>query len=208
MSRNLAIGTNKNIPQIPHPLADLGSLAHTLLAIKQAVDSLAGFRGQPLDRAVTLQDLVTLGIIDALTALTGVSAVAAISLNAPQTWTQPQTFTGGFAGEMLPIAKTANYSLTATDCGKVIHNSGATGAVTLTLPVAQAGLTYTFLVMAAQTLTVQASGTDKIAIAATNSVAGGHIAASAVFAAVTLVAIGTGQWAALASPDKTQWTVT
>lgn len=43
-------------------MADVGSLAYSVRALKQGVDSLAGYRGNPLDRAVTFDDLVNLGL--------------------------------------------------------------------------------------------------------------------------------------------------
>lgn len=70
---------NPNVPQIPQPLADVGALAYSVQAIKQGVDSLAGYRGQPNDRAVTFNDLLRLGIITAadIAASLGVTAIVA-----------------------------------------------------------------------------------------------------------------------------------
>jgi hypothetical protein len=56
-------GINPNISQIPQPLADVGSLAYVAQLLKQAIDSLAGFRGVTTNRAVTFNDLVTYGIL-------------------------------------------------------------------------------------------------------------------------------------------------
>ena len=57
--------SNPNIPQIPSPLANVGSLANVAQALKQGMDVLAGNRGNtPLNaRAVTINDLITLGLI-------------------------------------------------------------------------------------------------------------------------------------------------
>lgn len=56
---------NPNVPQVPQPLADVGSLAHAARGFKQGLDSLAGFRGKPTDRAVTFNDLVAYGLLTA-----------------------------------------------------------------------------------------------------------------------------------------------
>ena len=51
------------------------------------------------------------------------------------------------------VPKTASYTIVADDTGTVFTNYGATGAVTFNLPVTDAkGLTYTFVVQAAQTV--------------------------------------------------------
>lgn len=53
---------NPNTPQSPTPQANVGALAFCVQQLKQAVDSLCGFRGKPTNRAVTFDDLVNLGI--------------------------------------------------------------------------------------------------------------------------------------------------
>lgn len=52
------------------------------------------------------------------------------------------------------VAKTANYTVAATDSATVFTNEGAAGAVTFTLPTAAEGLFYEFLVVADQTVTI------------------------------------------------------
>lgn len=54
---------NSNVPQIPQPLADVGALVSVAQQLKQGVDSLAGHRGNVLDRAVTFNDLINLGLV-------------------------------------------------------------------------------------------------------------------------------------------------
>lgn len=49
--------TNSSIPQIPVPLAHIGSLYTVVVALKQAVEILAGFRGAAGARATTLDEL-------------------------------------------------------------------------------------------------------------------------------------------------------
>ena len=54
---------NPNIPQTIPPSADLNTLTHAVRVLKEAVDSLAGHRGQPTHRAVTFDDLASLGLV-------------------------------------------------------------------------------------------------------------------------------------------------
>ena len=61
-------GTNPNFSQIGHPIADLGALRVVCEQLKQNVDSIGGLRGGQFDRAVTFQDLIDMGVIDALIA--------------------------------------------------------------------------------------------------------------------------------------------
>lgn len=58
--------TNSNVPQIAHPVAEAGSLVHVAESLKQGVDSLAGNRGTVFTRAVTFNDLISLGIVSRL----------------------------------------------------------------------------------------------------------------------------------------------
>lgn len=60
-------------------------------------------------------------------------------------------------------AKTANYTCLESECGALFTNEGASGAVTFTLPTADAdnvGLWYEFFVVADQTVTVTAGTAD------------------------------------------------
>jgi hypothetical protein len=54
---------NPNIPAIPPPLANVDALVYVVTALRQGVQSLGGQAGGPYDRAVTLNDLVLLGLI-------------------------------------------------------------------------------------------------------------------------------------------------
>jgi hypothetical protein len=105
-----------------------------------------------------------------------------------------------------PYAKTANYTIKPgpADSGKVFSNSGAAGAVTFTLPKPAKGLWYVFLVIAAQTLTVQASNNAKV----NNSAANGTYAAAGTQAGVGNVCVWSdgANWFS-AGPQGT-WTTT
>ena len=54
---------NPNVPAVPAPVANVTALAVVADRLRQGVESLGGLRGNSLDRAVTLQDLVTLGLV-------------------------------------------------------------------------------------------------------------------------------------------------
>ena len=58
---------NPNVPPINPPLAELNSLTRSVDQIRQGVESLGGLRGNYLDRAVTLGDLVKLGVVSEVT---------------------------------------------------------------------------------------------------------------------------------------------
>lgn len=63
-------------------------------------------------------------------------------------------------------AKTANYTVTVDDFGKILTNRGATGAVTFTLPAVAAsfaGVEVKFLVIADQTVTVAGTTGEVVA---------------------------------------------
>lgn len=57
---------NRNIPQPGRPVAELNSLTTVVTLLKQGMESLAGYRTGPLDRAVTFNDLISLGLISAV----------------------------------------------------------------------------------------------------------------------------------------------
>lgn len=56
---------NPNVPHINQPTLDVQSLASVVTQLRQGVESLAGHRGTSFDRAVTLQDLIDLGLANA-----------------------------------------------------------------------------------------------------------------------------------------------
>jgi hypothetical protein len=98
-------------------------------------------------------------------------------------------------------------TLPLSDVGQHYHNGGASGVSTYNLPAAANGLNYCFIVKVAQQIVVKAAAGDKIAIAGSNSAAGGQISANAPFASICIEAHEAGQWFAISTPDKTQWTV-
>ena len=54
--------TNPNVPSVDRPLADLMALAQVTEQLRQGVQSLGGQRGLSSDRAVTFNDLDTMGL--------------------------------------------------------------------------------------------------------------------------------------------------
>jgi len=115
------------------------------------------------------------------------------------------------------------YTVPIGEAGTHYHNTwlsgdGTPAFTTLTLPAAlvqavpvgQAGTgggNFCFAVDEPQLFTVQAAPGDKIAIGATNSIAGGKITSNQPFASICLEVHKDGQWFAVSTPDKTQWTV-
>lgn len=89
---------------------------------------------------------------------------------------------------------TANDILGEQESGKTCTNSGAAGAIELTLPDAAAGLEFIFIVNAAQYLRINAVTGDTIRNAATVSIAGGYIRANTVGNVLRLIAINDTQW--------------
>lgn len=55
--------SNPNVPAIPAAMANLEALVAVAIRLREGVESLGGLRGGSLDRAVTLQDLVILGLV-------------------------------------------------------------------------------------------------------------------------------------------------
>jgi hypothetical protein len=106
------------------------------------------------------------------------------------------------------VTKTASYTIQAAESGTIFTNTGATGAITFTLPVATPGLRYSFVVGVAQNLIVDPNGTNQVSVVATGvpAVAGKHISADAIGEALHLVCALPGVWSFAATPIGT-WTV-
>ena len=93
--------------------------------------------------------------------------------------------------------KTTDYTVTAAESNVCFTNDGASGAVIFTLPSASAGLTYTFIVEAVQTVTIDAAAGNWIRIDASVTSNGGTIYTSTRGNSVTLVCINTTNWVAI-----------
>lgn len=100
-------------------------------------------------------------------------------------------------GACTVTAHTGDALLTAAMTGSVHTNTGASGAVALTLPAAAAGLEFTFYVDAAQSLVVTAATGDTIQVGvAAASSSGGTQTADAVGEVLSIVAINATEWVA------------
>lgn len=103
-----------------------------------------------------------------------------------------------------PIAiehHTADFTLTAAECGTLHTNKGAGATIVAQLPAASAanlGLRYRFCVLAAQQLRVEPNGTDQISLPTSGvpETAGDYVVADAIAEALELVCVDTGLWAA------------
>lgn len=108
--------------------------------------------------------------------------------------------------ELVATAKTANYTITASDNHVHFDNRGAVGDLVFTLPAAAAGLRFGFACyVPAAYLRVTAAGADNIAIGTSNSVDGGYVRSNAPFSFLVLEAHAAGQW--VASSEVGTWTV-
>ena len=58
----MAIASNPGVPHIPSVVADVNALASVANRLKEGVEAMGGHRGTGYDKAVTLQDLITLGL--------------------------------------------------------------------------------------------------------------------------------------------------
>lgn len=108
--------------------------------------------------------------------------------------------------KQLVSIKTANYPIVVNDSGTVFSNAGAGGEVDFTLPTAAAGLTYTFIVEAAQTLKVIAGAATTIRLAGSVSAAAGNITNATIGGTVRLTATSATTW--VAEYFQGTWTVT
>ncbi len=90
------------------------------------------------------------------------------------------------------------------ESGYVITNAGSDGADAFTLPDAAAGLTYTFVVMAAQELRVTPAAGDKIVYGSTVMDAAEYYVADAIGESLTIVAVDATNWVVISSTGT--WT--
>ncbi len=110
------------------------------------------------------------------------------------------------ASGIIHETKTANYSILISDSGKCFNNIGATGEVDLSLPTAAAGLRYSFIVDAAQTVKIIAQALQSIALESIISATGGSIEADTPYQALTIESHKAGFWVVTSATGS--WTVT
>jgi hypothetical protein len=91
----------------------------------------------------------------------------------------------------------ADYTVTSADQGAVFSNTGATGAVTFTLPDAEEGLIYTFAVYPSKSVTVRVPANTDDTIWIGNSTPGTSISNATNGSVITLRAVSTSRWYAV-----------
>lgn len=94
------------------------------------------------------------------------------------------------------ITKTADHTLTAADNGATVTNTGASGTITFTLPVAKPGLKFSARVSVAQALRLDPNGTETISLPSSGvpGAAGKYLVADAIGETVQLVCVVAGSW--------------
>jgi hypothetical protein len=93
------------------------------------------------------------------------------------------------------VPKTANYTVTTNDNGKVFTNTGASGAITFALPAATLGLRFDFVVKAAQELRIDPNGTETISLpTGVQQAAGKYISADAIGERISVECVKAGEW--------------
>lgn len=112
----------------------------------------------------------------------------------------------GYGGQTVYIAKlaailpvtavTTTAAPAVTNSAAIYTNEGDADGATVTLPAAQAGLQFTFVVQAAQTLTITAGAGDTIRVGTLVTAAAGSISSSTVGSVVTVTAINATEWVA------------
>lgn len=95
-------------------------------------------------------------------------------------------------------AHTTSHTLTDIESGSVHSNLGASGTITLTLPQdATVGCMFNFVVLAAFELRIDPGAAGAIYLGGTKGTDDYYIYADAVNESVTVVNIGSGDWAAM-----------
>lgn len=106
----------------------------------------------------------------------------------------------------LLVNKIVDYNILPTDNGVYFHNFGASSAVYFTLPAADPGLNYHFMVETAQTVKVIAGGSSTIPIGTVTSVVSGFISSDRPRSTIHIFAVTPTEWVAIASTGS--WDIT
>ncbi len=95
----------------------------------------------------------------------------------------------------------------AAAAGAVVHNLGASGVTTFSLPPAVPGASVKALVLANQALRLDPDGTETVALpSGVQQAAGLYIEADAIGESIHLIVVEEGRWESFGSADGT-WTV-
>ncbi len=106
---------------------------------------------------------------------------------------------------LLTESKTINYTILDTDDCKHFNNIGAPGDIVLTLPPAEEGLHYGFLVVAASYVKIQAVGGDVISRSVETSAPAGYIRSNIPYAFLTIESHSAGTW--IVSSQVGTWSI-
>ena len=104
------------------------------------------------------------------------------------------------------VVMAADATLTAAESGTCYETTGATGAVTVTLPAATPGLEFEFQVAEAQELRLDPDGTETISLPSTGvaGAAGKYLTANAAGESIHIKCFVAGTWAVLGNTGT--WT--
>ena len=132
-------------------------------------------------------------------AITLTATAGGITLNANSGITTGDAITGDGTAALGGFLKTVTDDtdgkvLTVAESGTVQTNAGSGGAAAWTLPSAAVGITYTFVVMAAQELRVTPAAGDKIVYDSTVMDAAEYYYADAIGESLTIVAVDGTNW--------------
>lgn len=109
-----------------------------------------------------------------------------------------------FGGSLRPVvAKTASYTILATDNNTLFTNEGAAGTVTFTLPTAADGLKgvwFEFLTVAAQSIAVASTPADKLVVHA-DAAADSVTTAATIGQNLRVTCIGASGWSVASTPS-------
>lgn len=143
-------------------------------------------------------DAAEINLIDGSIAGTVVASKAvAVDSNKDIASFRNVTLTGNLVGAKKVVeAHTSGDTLAATESNSIHTNEGASGAITIVLPAAVAGLEFTFCVMANQELRIDPNSTETIGLPSTGAqgAAGKYLSADAIGEWVRLTCVKAGQW--------------
>lgn len=117
-----------------------------------------------------------------------------------------ESFSAQLQHDLRPIATPASQPINFNHSGALLHNTGAAAEVNLTLTGAFPGLWFMFFVAVAQNFRITAAAGDTIRVGSSVSGEAGNVVANTVGNALTLMALDTAQWIAIAREGT--WTVT
>ena len=150
------------------------------------------------DAALTADDLTALSEVTAssteLNLLDGLSVAGNATASKPLVVDADKTLLG--LRRKVTVDADGMSGITEAYSGGVFTNEGAVGAAVFALAPAVVGVELTFVVMAAQELRIDPSGTETIALPSSGAqgAAGKYLTADAVGEWVKLLCVKTGQW--------------